>query len=204
MSKKQRLDALMVTRTLAPNRSKAKAFIMAGVVVVDDHVAEKAGQLVRDDSHIRLKDDFIPYVSRGGMKLQGGLDAFGIDPTDAVCIDVGASTGGFTDCLLQRGAAKVFAVDVGYGQLAWKLREDPRVVNIERQNIRYLDPAIIGDPVDLIVADASFISLALILPKMFELLRVGGDSIVLVKPQFEVEKGQVGKGGVIRDPELRL
>ena len=172
---------------------------MAGQVVVSDHVTEKAGQMVPVEAEVRLKGEPLPFVSRGGLKLQKALDEFAIDVTGLTVLDVGASTGGFTDCLLQRGAAKVFAVDVGYGQLAWKLREDHRVVNLEKTNIRYLEPATLGAVPDLAVIDASFISLDKILPPVLRLIREDGIIIALVKPQFEVGKGEVGKGGVVRD-----
>ena len=200
---KERLDNLLVERGLAPTRANAKALIMAGVVVVDDHAAEKAGDLYDTEAEIRLKGEHNPYVGRGGLKLAAALKGFAVDPTGKVCLDVGASTGGFTDCLLQHGAARVYAVDVGYGQLAWKLREDPRVVNIERTNIRTMEDGVIPSPVDLAAIDASFISVTLFLDKVCSLLKKDGEVIVLVKPQFEVERGQVGKGGVVRDPLLR-
>ena len=196
---KERIDKLVVDRGLAPSREKARALIMAGQVVVDDHVAEKAGQTFPVDAEIRLKGEPLPFVSRGGLKLQKALDEFGVDVAGLTVMDVGASTGGFTDCLLQRGAAKVFAVDVGYGQLAWKLREDPRVVNLEKTNIRYLEPETLGAVPDLAVIDASFISLDKVLPPVLRLVKEDGIIIALVKPQFEVGKGEVGKGGVVRD-----
>ncbi len=198
-----RLDQLLVERGLVPSRERARALVLAGAVVVGDHRAEKPGQRVDPEAVLRLKGEPNPYVSRGGLKLQAALDAFGIDPADRVCVDVGASTGGFTDCLLQRGARRVYAVDVGYGQLAWKLREDPRVVSLERCNIRHLETGRIPEAADLVVVDASFISLRLVLPKVRELLMPGGVAGALVTPQFEVGKGQVGKGGVVRDPGLR-
>lgn len=198
-----RLDALLVARGLAPSRERAQALILAGLVVVNDHRAEKPGQGVEPGAELRLKGELNPYVSRGGLKLEAALEAFGVEPAGRACVDVGASTGGFTDCLLQKGARRVYAVDVGYGQLAWKLREDPRVVSLERQNVRTLPPEAVPEPVDLVVADASFISLRLVLPKVAELLAGGGDAVVLVKPQFEVGKGEVGKGGVVRDARLR-
>lgn len=201
---KERLDVLMVARGLAPTRANARALVMAGVVVVGEHAAEKAGQMVDPEAEIRLKGEYNPYVSRGGLKLAAALDAFGIDPAGAVCIDIGASTGGFTDCLLQRGAVKVFAVDVGYGQLAWKLRTDERVVSVERVNARDLAPESLGGPADLVTVDASFISVTLFLDKVCALLKPGGKAIVLVKPQFEAERVDVGKGGVIRDDTVRL
>ena len=202
MSTKQRLDKLMVERGLAPSREKAQALIMAGQVVVGDHAAQKAGQQVTSEVEIRIKGEVMPYVSRGGLKLAQGLDAFGVDPTERIAIDVGASTGGFTDCLLQRGASRVYAVDVGYGQLAWKLREDPRVVVMEKTNIRHLQSEMLDPLPDLAVIDASFISLNLVLPPTLALLTRPAEVVALVKPQFEVGKGAVGKGGIVRDPKL--
>lgn len=199
---KQRLDKLMVERGLAPSREKAQALIMAGQVVVGDHAAEKAGQQVSAEVEIRVKGELMPYVSRGGLKLAKGLDAFGIQVTDRIAIDVGASTGGFTDCLLQRGASTVYAVDVGYGQLAWKLREDPRVMVLEKTNIRHLKPEQLNPLPDLAVIDASFISLNLVLLPTLSLLTHPAEIVALVKPQFEVGKGAVGKGGIVRDPKL--
>jgi 23S rRNA (cytidine1920-2'-O)/16S rRNA (cytidine1409-2'-O)-methyltransferase len=196
---KERIDKLLVDRGLAPSREKARALIMAGQVVVEEHVAEKAGQMVSVDAEIRLKGELLPFVSRGGLKLRKALDEFAIDVTGLTILDVGASTGGFTDCLLQRGAVKVFAVDVGYGQLAWKLRGDSRVVNLEKTNIRYLEPETLGVRPDLAVIDASFISLDKVLPSVLRLIREDGIIVALVKPQFEVGKGEVGKGGVVRD-----
>lgn len=192
----------MVERGLAPSREKAQALIMAGQVVVGDHAAEKAGQQVLPDVEIRIKGELLPYVSRGGLKLAKGLDAFAISPAGRIAIDVGASTGGFTDCLLQRGAEKVYAVDVGYGQLAWKLREDSRVVVMEKTNIRHLQPEQLEPLPDLAVIDASFISLNLVLPPTLALLTRPAEVVALVKPQFEVGKGAVGKGGIVRDPKL--
>lgn len=202
MSTRQRLDKLMVERGLAPSREKAQALIMAGQVVVGDHAAEKAGQQVLPEVDIRIKGELLPYVSRGGLKLARGLEQFGVDPSGRVAIDVGASTGGFTDCLLQHGAARVYAVDVGYGQLAWKLREDPRVVVLEKTNIRHLQPDQLDPLPDLAVIDASFISLNLVLPPTLALLVRPAEVVALVKPQFEVGKGAVGKGGIVRDPKL--
>jgi 23S rRNA (cytidine1920-2'-O)/16S rRNA (cytidine1409-2'-O)-methyltransferase len=199
--KKVRLDKLLVDRALVPSRERARALILAGKVVVGEHAVDKAGAQVAEDAPVRLKGEDIPYVSRGGLKLEKGLDHFAIDPAGRVAIDVGASTGGFTDCLLQRGATKVFAVDVGYGQLAWSLREDPRVVNLERTNIRELVPERLGEFPSLAVIDASFISLDKVLPPTLALLAPGAEILALIKPQFEVGKGQVGKGGVVRDAE---
>ncbi len=173
---------------------------MAGSVRVDDRPADKAGLLVGEKQRVEVAGGALPYVSRGGLKLQAALDAFGLDVRGWVCLDVGASTGGFTDCLLQRGAGRVYAVDVGYGQIAWSLRQDPRVVVIERTNIRTLDPEKVPEPVDLVTIDASFISLRIVVPAVLRFLTPGGRLLALVKPQFEVGKGEVGKGGVVRDP----
>jgi 23S rRNA (cytidine1920-2'-O)/16S rRNA (cytidine1409-2'-O)-methyltransferase len=200
MSLKTRLDKLLVERGLAPSREKAQALIMAGQVVVGEHVADKAGQQVPLDAEIRIKGEVLPYVGRGGLKLRRALDEFGVDVTGVVALDVGASTGGFTDCLLQAGAAKVFAVDVGYNQLAWKLRQDPRVISLEKTNIRYLTPESLDAVPDMAVIDASFISLSKVLPATVSLVRPGGRIIALIKPQFEVGRGEVGKGGIVRDP----
>lgn len=200
MPVKQRLDKLMVERGLAPSRERAQALIMAGQVVVGDHAAAKAGQQVADDAEIRIKGELLPYVSRGGLKLEKALKEFGIDVAGLLALDVGASTGGFTDCLLQRGARRVYAVDVGHNQLAWKLRQDRRVVSMEKVNIRYLTPDQLDEVPDLAVIDASFISLAKVLPATAALVRPGGCIIALIKPQFEVGKGEVGKGGIVRDP----
>ena len=196
---KERLDKLLVDRGLAQSRERARALIMAGQVVVADHVAAKAGQLVPVAAEVRLKGEVLPYVSRGGLKLQKALDEFRIDVTGLTALDVGASTGGFSDCLLQRGAGKVLAVDVGYGQLAWKLRQDERVVNLEKTNIRYLAADQLPVVPDMAVIDASFISLAKVLPATVRLVRDGGTILALIKPQFEVGRGEVGKGGVVRD-----
>jgi 23S rRNA (cytidine1920-2'-O)/16S rRNA (cytidine1409-2'-O)-methyltransferase len=196
---KERLDKLVLERGLAESRERAKALIMAGQVVVNDHLADKAGLMVDLEAEIRLKGEPLPYVSRGGFKLAEALDLFSIDVTGLSAIDVGASTGGFTDCLLQRGARGVIAVDVGYGQLAWKLREDPRVVNLEKTNIRYLEPESLPFLPDLAVIDASFISLDKVLPATLKLIKPDGEIVALIKPQFEVGRGQVGKGGVVRD-----
>jgi 23S rRNA (cytidine1920-2'-O)/16S rRNA (cytidine1409-2'-O)-methyltransferase len=198
-SDKTRLDKLVLERGLAASRERARALIMAGQVVVNDHVADKAGQLVSLDAELRLKGEVLPFVSRGGLKLRKGLDEFGIDVSGLVAIDIGASTGGFTDCLLQRGARRVFAVDVGYGQLAWKLRTDGRVTNMEKTNIRHLEPGQLDEVPDIAVIDASFISLAKVLPHAIRLLSDDGLIVALIKPQFEVGRGEVGKGGVVRD-----
>jgi len=190
----------MVERGLAPSREKAQALIMAGQVVVGDHAVTKAGQQVAEDAAVRIKGEVLPYVSRGGLKLKKALDQFGLVVAGLTALDVGASTGGFTDCLLQAGADKVFAVDVGYGQLAWKLQQDPRVVSMEKTNIRHLTPDQLPERPDLAVIDASFISLAKVLPATVALLKAGAFIIALIKPQFEVGRGEVGKGGIVRDP----
>lgn len=197
---KQRLDTLVLERGLAPTIEKAKALIMAGQVVVGDHTVDKAGQQVAIDAEVRLKGEQLPYVSRGGLKLRRALDEFDIDVAGLVAVDVGSSTGGFTDCLLQAGAVKVFAIDVGYGQLAWKLQQDPRVVSMEKTNIRYVTPDQLNDVPALAVIDASFIPLSKVLPATIGLLQPGGRIIALIKPQFEVGKGEVGQGGIVRDP----
>lgn len=195
-----RLDRLLLERGLAESREKAKAIIMAGAVRVDGHAADKAGTLVAPSASLEVVGRPHPYVSRGGLKLQAALDHFSIDVAGLTLLDVGASTGGFTDCLLQRGAARVLAVDVGYGQLDWKLRRDPRVIVFERTNARYLLPGDLPGPIHGAVIDASFISLKIIVPPVSRLLMPASFIIALIKPQFEAGKGQVGKGGVIRDP----
>jgi 23S rRNA (cytidine1920-2'-O)/16S rRNA (cytidine1409-2'-O)-methyltransferase len=195
----ERLDKLLHERGLVPSRERAKSLIMAGLVVVNDHMVSKAGEKVPLYADIRIKADLHPYVSRGGVKLEKALVHFGIEVNGVVAIDVGASTGGFTDCLLQRGARKVYAVDVGYGQLAWKLRQDERVESIEKTNIRYMPAERLTDKPRLAVIDASFISLDKILPHVIILLEDAGEIVALIKPQFEVGKGEVGKGGVVRE-----
>lgn len=177
--------------------------ILAGQVLVSDRKVVKAGALVAEDAEIRLLGESMPYVSRGGLKLEAALRRFEIDVTGRTALDVGASTGGFTDCLLRHGAKKVYAVDVGYGQTAWKLRQDPRVVLIERTNIRTLDPMLIPEPVDIAAIDVSFISLEKVIPHVMKLLSHSGEIVALIKPQFEVGKGQVGKGGIVRDETSR-
>lgn len=201
MAAKERIDKLLVQQQLAGSRERARALILAGRVVVDDQVVDKVGTRVTEDAAIRLKGEDIPFVSRGGLKLAAALETFDVDVKGRIAIDVGASTGGFTDCLLQNGAKSVVAVDVGYGQLAWKLREDERVTNLERTNIRNLTPDQLDVELDLAVIDASFISLEKVLPATLSLLSARSDLIALIKPQFEVGKGKVGKGGVVRDPQ---
>jgi 23S rRNA (cytidine1920-2'-O)/16S rRNA (cytidine1409-2'-O)-methyltransferase len=198
---KSRLDVLLVARGLAKSREEAQRLILAGEVRVGQQTARKASEQVASDADLAVGRR-ARFVSRGGDKLDGALGAFAIDVTGRAALDVGASTGGFTDCLLSRGAARVYAVDVGYGQLDWKLRRDPRVVVLERMNIREIDPSAVPERVGIVVADVSFISLRLVLPKIAEIVAPGGDVVALVKPQFEVGKGKVGKGGVVRDPEL--
>jgi 23S rRNA (cytidine1920-2'-O)/16S rRNA (cytidine1409-2'-O)-methyltransferase len=199
--KKQRLDLLLVERGLVESREQARRLIMAGEVFVNDTLYDKPGQSVFNDVELRIRNA-LPYVSRGGLKLAAALDAFQLDVQGKTAIDVGASTGGFTDCLLQRGARQVYAIDVGYGQLAWKLRNDPRVVVMERTNIRHLAALPAGALADFAVIDASFISLALVLPPTLHLLHEKADLVALIKPQFEAGKEQVGKGGVVRDPAI--
>lgn len=205
MAARERLDKVVVDRGLAPTRARAQSLILAGKVTVDGEVVTKAGAAVAAGAVVALREDDHPYVSRGALKLVKGLDAFAVDPAGQVALDVGASTGGFTDVLLRRGAARVYAIDVGYGQLAWSLRQDPRVVVLERQNVRAMDLALVPEPADLAVIDVSFISLTLVLPRVAALLRppAGKPILALVKPQFEVGREQVGKGGVVRDPDAR-
>jgi 23S rRNA (cytidine1920-2'-O)/16S rRNA (cytidine1409-2'-O)-methyltransferase len=198
-----RLDRLLVDRGLVPSRERAQRLILAGAVLVGDRPAMKPGTLVAADAPLRLRATASDYVSRGGEKLAGALDAFALDVAGTVALDVGASTGGFTDCLLRRGARRVIALDVGYGQLAWSLRQDPRVVVLERTNARSLDATMLPETPDLATVDVSFISLALVLPPVTAALRAGGTVVALVKPQFEAGRGQVGRGGVVRDPAVR-
>jgi len=205
MKKKERLDVLLVDRGFFDSRSKAQAVIMSGDVYVDGQKADKAGASFYVNANIEVRGSVCPYVSRGGLKLEKALRDFGVDPTGYVCSDSGASTGGFTDCLLQQGAKKVFAIDVGYGQLAWKIRSDPRVVVMERTNIRHVTSEQLGEPLDLSVIDVSFISLKLVLPVIKSLLRPeSGQVLCLIKPQFEAGKENVGKKGVVRDPAVHL
>ena len=201
---KERLDVLLTARGLAESREKARAIIMSGEVFVGDQRVDKAGTMVDPAAEIEVRGHVCPYVSRGGLKLEKALPDFGIRPEGFVCSDSGASTGGFTDCLLQQGAKKVFAIDVGYGQLAWKIRTDPRVVCMERTNIRYVTPEDLGEPLDLSVVDVSFISLSIVLPAIRALLKPEGQVVCLIKPQFEAGKGKVGKKGVVRDPAVHL
>lgn len=204
MKEKQRLDSELVNRNLAESREKAKALIMSGIVYVNNQKALKAGTEVKDDDKIEVRGATLAYVSRGGLKLEKGINNFGIKLDGFTCMDVGASTGGFTDCMLQNGAKKVYCIDVGYGQLAWKLRQDERVVNLERTNARYITHEQVPDEIDFSSVDVSFISLTLILPTVRNLLRPGGEVLCLIKPQFEAGKGKVGKKGVVREPEIHI
>lgn len=198
---KTRLDQILVERGLAESREKARALILAGTVTVDGQKSDKPGHAFPEDCRVEVAQP-MPFVSRGGFKLAAALDHFKIDVRGRVCLDVGASTGGFTDCLLQRGAARVYAIDVGHGQLDWKLRNDPRVTVREGVNARYLQQADFPEKFELAVCDASFISATLLIPAIAPLLAESGEMVILVKPQFEVGREQVGKGGIVRDPEL--
>ena len=199
MKNKERLDILLTQKGLCESRSRAQALIMSGEVYVNGQKCDKAGPPVDENALLEIRGNSCPYVSRGGLKLEKALRDFGIDPTGFVCSDSGASTGGFTDCLLQKGAKKVFAIDVGYGQLAWSIRTDERVVCMERTNIRYVTPENLGELLDLSVVDVSFISLKIVLPVIKTLLKPTGQIVCLIKPQFEAGKDKVGKKGVVRD-----
>lgn len=203
MKIKKRLDVLLTERLYAETRSKAQAIIMSGNVYVNGQKADKPGVSYEETVDIEVRGAVCPYVSRGGLKLEKALRDFGVDPTGFVCSDSGASTGGFTDCLLQQGASKVFAIDVGYGELNWKIRNDPRVVVMERTNIRYVTPEDLGEPLDLSVIDVSFIGLELVLPTIKNLLKPGvGQVLCLIKPQFEAGRENLGKNGVVREPKI--
>ena len=202
MKIKKRLDVLLTEQMYADSRSKAQAIIMAGQVYVNGQKADKPGISYEENVEIEVRGVTCPYVSRGGLKLEKALRDFGVQPEGYVCSDSGASTGGFTDCLLQQGAKKVFAIDVGYGQLDWKIRSDERVVVMERTNIRYVTPDDLGEPLDLSVIDVSFISLKIVLPTIKTLLKPNGQVLCLIKPQFEAGKEKVGKKGVVREPEI--
>ena len=199
---KKRLDLVVVEKGLVNSRQRAQALIMAGKVLVNNHIVDKPGTPVFPEDDIVLQGEDHPYVSRGGLKLEKALHTLGININGFVCLDVGASTGGFTDCLLQHGAGRVYAVDVGYGQLAWKLRQNPRVVVIERMNIRHMQPKTLPQLVDLVTIDVSFISLKKVVPEILKFMKKSAGILALVKPQFEVGKRNVGKGGVVRDPVL--
>ena len=202
MSNKTRLDVLLTEQGLQESRQKAQATIMSGLVFVNGQRVDKPGTAIPNDAKIEIRGNTLKYVSRGGLKLEKAMAEFPIELNGCICGDIGASTGGFTDCMLQNGASKVYSVDVGYGQLAWKLREDPRVVCMERTNARYLTPEQIPDPLDFASIDVSFISLKLIFPALYGLLRQGGEIACLIKPQFEAGREKVGKKGVVRDPAV--
>jgi len=198
MSEKQRLDVYLTEHNMVPSREKAKAVIMSGIVYINNQKADKAGMIVPPDAVVEVRGNTMKYVSRGGLKLEKAIAQFELSLDGMTCMDIGASTGGFTDCMLQNGAVKVYSVDVGYGQLAWQLRTDPRVVNMERTNIRYIEKEKI-DPLDFASIDVSFISLTLVLPVAYDLLKAGGRIVCLIKPQFEAGREKVGKKGVVRD-----
>lgn len=202
MAEKLRLDSALTSRGLAESREKAKAYIMSGIVFVNNQKADKPGMPIRPDDILEVRGSTLKYVSRGGLKLEKAVAEFSLQLSGKTCADIGASTGGFTDCMLQNGAAKVYAVDVGYGQLHWSLRTDARVVNLERTNFRYVTPQQIPDPLDFASVDVSFISLTKILPVLYPLLKPGAEAVCLIKPQFEAGKEKVGKKGVVRDPEV--
>lgn len=199
---KERLDILLVNKGYFQSRERAKAAIMAGIVYIDGQKSDKAGNMIQTDAEIFVKDNLCPYVSRGGLKLEKSITEFQLNLKDKVCMDIGASTGGFTDCMLQNGATKVYAIDVGYGQLDWKLRNDQRVVNMEKCNVRYLDTDTIAEPIDFISIDVSFISLKLIFPVAAKVLAENGQIVCLVKPQFEAGREQVGKKGIVKDKKV--
>ncbi len=201
---KTRLDILLTEKNLAESREKAKAIIMTGIVYVDNQKCDKPGTMIDDSQTVEVRGKTLPYVSRGGLKLEKAKEVFSLDFTDKVCMDTGASTGGFTDLMLQNGAKKVYAVDVGYGQLAWKLRNDPRVINLERTNIRHLTEEQVPEPLDFTSADVSFISLYHVIPVAYRHLKEKGTAVFLIKPQFEAGKEKVGKKGVVRDPAVHL
>lgn len=204
LTKKERLDCLIFDRGLAESREKAKAIIMAGSVYVNGQKQDKPGTILPDNASIEVRGDKLPYVSRGGLKLEKALSAFPIELEGKTVMDIGASTGGFTDCMLQNGAGKVYAVDVGYGQLAWKLRTDPRVVNLERTNVRYLTDEQVPEPMDFFSVDVAFISLRLVLPVARRFLKDNGFAVCLIKPQFEAGRENVGKKGVVRDKNIHV
>lgn len=204
MSEKQRLDAELVSRGIIQSREQAKAAIMAGQVYVNNQKADKAGESVTSDDKIEFRGENLKYVSRGGLKLEKAMELYGFKLDNKICMDVGASTGGFTDCMLQKGAAKVYSIDVGYGQLAWKLRQDERVVNLERTNVRYITNEQVQDVVDFVSIDVSFISLGLVIPVLVPFLSNEAMMVCLVKPQFEAGKDKVGKHGVVRDPATHM
>ena len=199
---KIRLDQYLVQHGLTQSRERAKALIMSGIVFVNEQKVDKAGEMIKEDAKVEVRGHDIGYVSRGGLKLEKAMQCFPLTPKGKVCMDIGASTGGFTDCMLQNGAVKVYAVDVGYGQLAWKLRTDARVCNMERTNIRTVTPEMIGEPLDFASIDVAFISLTKVLPVAYTLLKETGEIVALIKPQFEAGRENVGKKGVVRDPAV--
>ena len=201
---KERLDVLLVNKGIFESREKARAAIMAGQIYVDDQKVDKAGEKVKVAANIEFRGDTLPYVSRGGLKLEKAINNFGLDLKEKTCMDIGASTGGFTDCMLQNGAIKVFSIDVGYGQLAWKLRVDPRVVCIERTNVRYIKFEDIGEYADFASIDVSFISLTKVIPPVLEVLTEEGSIVALIKPQFEAGREKVGKKGVVKEPATHI
>ena len=201
---KKRLDVLLFEKGMVPSRERAKAIIMSGIVYVNNQKADKAGMSIPEDAEIEIRGKTNSFVSRGGLKIEKALNYFQIDPKDLCVMDIGASTGGFTDCMLQNGAAKVYAIDVGYGQLAWKLRCDARVVNLERTNIRHVTSEQVPEPLDFASVDVSFISLKLVLPVLKELLKAGGEAVCLIKPQFEAGRELVGKKGVVREESTHI
>ena len=201
---KKRLDIILTEKNLAESREKAKAIIMTGIVYVDNQKCDKPGTMIDEAQTVEVRGKALPYVSRGGLKLEKAQQVFGLDFSDLVCMDTGASTGGFTDVMLLGGAKKVYAVDVGYGQLAWKLRTDPRVINLERTNIRYLTDEQVPEPLDFASADVSFISLYHVIPVIYDRLKDGCSAVLLIKPQFEAGREKVGKKGVVRDPAVHI
>ncbi len=204
MAEKKRLDVLVYEMGLAESREKAKALIMSGIIYVDNQKSDKPGTTYNDTVKIELRGNKLKYVSRGGLKLEKAIKSFNLDLKDKITIDIGASTGGFTDCMLQNGAKRVYSVDVGYGQLDWKLRNDERVVNLERTNVRYVTKEQIPDEIDFFSVDVCFISLVLVLPAVRPLLRENGEAVCLIKPQFEAGRGNVGKNGVVRDKNVHI
>lgn len=201
---KIRLDVYLTENGLAPSRNAAQAMIMAGDIYIDNQKAMKAGEMIKGNENIAVRGKGMPYVSRGGLKLEKAMNVFDVNLTDKVCMDIGASTGGFTDCMLQSGASRVYSIDVGYGQLAWKLRQDARVVNLERTNIRYIKRETLGETPEFFSVDVSFISLKLVLPVVFEVLADGGEGVCLIKPQFEAGRDKVGKKGVVREKSTHI
>ena len=201
---KERLDVLLVKKGLFPSREKARASIMAGEIFVDGKKSDKCGESIKEEANVEFKGESLKYVSRGGLKLEKAINAFGVRLQDKVCLDIGASTGGFTDCMLQSGAKKVYSIDVGYGQFAWKLRVDERVVCIERTNIRYVTPDRIGELADFASIDVSFISLRTVLPAIINLLKENGEIVALIKPQFEAGREKVGKKGVVKEKSTHI